>query len=528
MVSQIGSNYLSLFFVFFILLIFFFYIFYANPYHILNIARVPVMIFTIVVLLGFFIFIEYYMAHVIFLGDTSRELWINFSKYCKKYFYYMFYILCISLIGYFIFKMIEKGFYISFNYSFWVTIGLLILVLAFINSFTQKVEFNNEVVELFKNIIMYIPCLITDLIDYMKKDYANTPSTVFIVFMFLMIYITIFYFIPLYRKHNYKNEGIILVEKPLPLNTDVLSLTSDIINLKIEEKRPFYDRWFQNMIQLQSRTPNSEVELKKPKLLDMSLNLVVPPDSITLPYYLRKIENFTSVQNEDSNTLQNIIPFNVLKKRMNEYDSLDNAYSPEEYNERMKKFMLEHPQILTLFEKAQYAYSTTFASWDTLKSVPHFLFGNQNKISKYNYHYAIASWIYLQQIESTRPQLIISFGSRPSLYYDPVDATLFIALNYGTPKQKIIYKSSKVLYQRWNFIVMNYKFGSLDVFINNNLVGTYPDVLTYLDPHDILLIGSKDNDKIGGICNTKYYELPLNVRKINSIYKTFHNKKIPI
>jgi hypothetical protein len=282
------------------------------------------------------------------------------------------------------------------------------------------------------------------------------------------------------------------------------------------------------MVQLQSRTPKSEVDLKKQKLLDLSLNLVVPPDTITLPYYLRKLENFTSVQNEDSNTLKNIIPFNVLKKRMNEYGEIDYSHTPEQYNERMKEFMIEHPQILTIFEKAQYAYSSMFASWDTLKSVPHYLFGNKNKVAKYNYHYAITAWVYLQQIESKKTQIILSFGNRPSIYYDPVDASLFIALNYGTSKQKIIYKTSKILYQRWNFIVMNYRYGSLDVFINNNLVGTYPDVLTYLDPHDVLLIGSSKNDKIGGICNMKYYELPLNVRKINNIYKTFHNKKIPL
>jgi hypothetical protein len=124
--------------------------------------------------------------------------------------------------------------------------------------------------------------------------------------------------------------------------------------------------------------------------------------------------------------------------------------------------------------------------------------------------------------------MIFSYGSRPSLYYDPKSSSLFVAIHYGRPRQKILYKTSSILFQRWNFIVMNYKYGTLDLFINNNLVGTYPDVLDHLDPSDILLVGSSNNKNIGGICNMKYYELPLGVRKINNIYNTFHNKKIPL
>ena len=151
-----GSNYLTLFFVFLALLSLFFYIFYANPYHVLNFARIPMMILCVVIVLGFFIFIEYYMSHVIFQKDTSRELWINFTRYSYKYFYYLFYILCISILGYIAFKALEKGLVFTFNYSFWVSIGLLILFLAFINSFDKKISFNNPTVELIKNTVIFI------------------------------------------------------------------------------------------------------------------------------------------------------------------------------------------------------------------------------------------------------------------------------------------------------------------------------------------------------------------------------------
>jgi hypothetical protein len=114
------------------------------------------------------------------------------------------------------------------------------------------------------------------------------------------------------------------------------------------------------------------------------------------------------------------------------------------------------------------------------------------------------------------------------LYYDPLESALLVILDYGRDTQKILYKTTQVLFQRWNFIVMNYNYGSLDLFINNNLVGTYPDILTVLRPDDMLVVGSRENKSIGGICQMKYYELPLGIRKIDKIYQRFHRKKIPI
>jgi hypothetical protein len=531
-------NYQILLIVFSILLCLFVFIFYINPYQILTFARIPIMILCIIIVLGFFIFIEYYLSKDLFKGDTVNELWSNFLKYCLKYGYYLFYFFTISLIGYILFKAVEKGFMFSFDYSFLISIGLLILLLTLVQSFTQNektkndlkfdmntLNFNNPNFELIKNLIMYIPCLITDLIDYAKKDYANTPSTVFIVFMFTLVYLSIFYLIPTIRKQQYKNDGVFLVDKSLPLNTDVLSITSHALNEKIHEKRPFYDKWFKKIIELEPQEKRSETDIRIQEE-DASLNLIVPPDIITLPYYMRQIEGFTSLQNQDTV----IIPTDLFKKRIKDIyeDSLDEKKSFGDYKARMRKYIKDHPQILTMMEKAQYMYSTVFASWDAVKSIPHLLLGSSDTVQTYSYHYAITLWVYFHQLEDTMIQVIYSFGSRPSLYYDPVNATLFVAINYGTSKQKIIYKTKQILYQRWNFIVMNYRYGTLDIFINNNLVGTYPDVLTYLDPYDILLVGSRENKNIGGICNMKYYELPLGVRKINSIYKTFHNKKIPL
>lgn len=519
----------TLLYIFLFLLVFFYYLFTANPYGIIKHFRVSVMILCLITVIGFLIFIEYYTKQKIYNGDTIKELGINFMKYIYKYSFYLFYFFILSVMIYFFYKMIEKGILFTFQYSFWVSLGVVILVLSMFTKMTEKVTFDSPTLELMKTIIMYIPCLITDTIDFMKKDYENTPSTVFIVFFILVVYIFLFYFYPFLRNMQYEQDGILLLGSPSYLNQDILSITSDELKEKIIERRPFYDRWFQRAALKQEekeRQKSSPIQLEGIRE-DDSIKLIVPPDSITYPYYTNKgeKESFTSLANQDAQ----FINLDIFKKRLQIlYGSSMDDISEDVAKERMNQFIIDHPSILTLAEKLNYLYSVAFASWDTLMYSPLLLLSEEKKITQNIYHYALTAWVYFQNIDSREIQLIYSFGSRPSLYYDPVIPALMVIKNYGQPDQKILYKTTEILYQRWNFIVMNYNYGTLDLFVNNHLVGTYPNVVGYLNSDDMLIVGSSKNKNIGGICNMKYYELPIGSRKIDSIYKTFHNKKIPL
>jgi len=515
--------------VFIVILVFYYYIFVANPYRVLNIARIPLMISCLVIVFCVLIFIEYYASNPVYQSDSSSEVWSNFIKYSYKYFYFLFYFLVLSIIGYGIFKSIESSLVYSFQYSFWVTVGLIFLILAlFSKTQSQKTpSFDSSYFDLIKTLIMYIPCLITDSIEYMKKDYENTPSTVFIVFVMILIYLLFFYLIPLFRKQQYTNDGVTLVGKAAYLNTNILSITSNELKEKIMNQRPFYDRWFQKIMAEQSepKVAPKKVKVDMEEPVQKGSSFFVPPDSLTLPYYLSKKEGFTSLQVQDAQ----MIPFDQIKYRIEKILEIpEEDIDPFKEKYVMKEFLVAHPQFLTVYEKIQYMKSAAFASWDTITSIPSVLAGDTNKITKYNYHYAITAWIYLQEVQSKEIQHIYSFGTRPSIYYIPSESSLMIVSNYNNQKQKILYKTDKILFQRWNFIVMNYKYGTLDLFINNNLVGTYPNVLSVLNTEDVLLVGSNQNSPIGGICNMKFYELPLGIRKIDTIYKSFHNKKIPI
>jgi len=514
----------TLFIGFLLILLLFYFIFSTNPYGIIKHFRIPVMILCLVTVFGILIFIEYYKNQDIYQKDSTSETGSNFIKYLRKYGLYLFYFTAISLLAYVGFKIIEKGFLFTFKISFWLTMGLLVLVLALFSKSTEKMTFDSPTLDLLKNIIMYIPCLLTDAIDFMKKDYENTPSTVFIVFLMILVYVSIFYLYPFIREVQYQNDGILLIDSPRYLNENVLSMTSEELKEKILDKRPFYDRWFHRWAKHRESTKqtSSPIQLEGKKEGD-SIQLLVPPDSITYPYYLK--EGFASIAAQEAN----LIPFEDFERRVTKmYGSLFDFADEDIARERMKQFIIDHPEILTVLEKIQYLYSVAFASWDTLMYSPQILLTGNKVIEDNIYHYSLSSWIYLQPIQSREKQLLFSFGSRPSLYYDPVLSTLCVYTNYLNDQRKLLYTSDKILFQRWIFVVMNYNYGTLDLFINNNLVGTYPNVVSYIDPTDLLIVGSDENQNIGGICNMKYYELPIGSRKINSIYTTFHNKKIPI
>lgn len=144
-------------------------------------------------------------------------------------------------------------------------------------------------------------------------------------------------------------------------------------------------------------------------------------------------------------------------------------------------------------------------------------------IHQYNYHYGISYWLYLDtailgssNISSTG--LIMSYGDQPKIYYD-YNAKELIVSTMFRDNEKIVYKTNNILFQKWNHFVINYNYGNLDIFINNNLVATVQKLSPYIEKNT-LRIGSEEEPLLHcGICNFVYYEEPLKLGKIKQIYK---------
>ena len=82
-----------------------------------------------------------------------------------------------------------------------------------------------------------------------------------------------------------------------------------------------------------------------------------------------------------------------------------------------------------------------------------------------------------------------------------------------------------MLLQKWNNIIVNYNGGTLDIFLNGELVKSSIEVVPYYT-FDSLTIGENNGIK-GGICNVIYFRHPLTSQNIYYIYNTIKDKDIP-
>jgi hypothetical protein len=298
---------------------------------------------------------------------------------------------------------------------------------------------------------------------------------------------------------------------------------------KIFYSKPFYERWTRQIV-----IYLEEKDRENQKAFTEKANAVAKAAKASLK------EGFTTLETQDSQSLygayslldhyqkyffeeikQDINP--VLDKKISEF-----IKDANEKRIKIRDKIRNNPQLLSVVDGLQMLYSTVRASGDTVMTIPYVLLGKPSVIDGNMYHYSCSFWVYLNTLEfCAEKQLIVSFGTKPSLYYTPSTKELSVEINQGETNKRQLYKTNKILYQRWNHIVFNYQYGVLDLFINNNLVGTY-NALTQQYSDELLVVGSTKNQNIGGICNMKYYEYPLTADKIQKIYKQFHNKSPPV
>ena len=198
----------------------------------------------------------------------------------------------------------------------------------------------------------------------------------------------------------------------------------------------------------------------------------------------------------------------------------------------------------------------------------------------FDYQYAMSFWVYLDSFppstNSSYSKLIslLSYGQNPSVKYSSSNNTLYITVkqtntesgneiakekeleinaetidkwnnektninnnienvksmifsnDIDTDGHRIIYSHSDVQLQKWNHIVLNYSGGTLDVFYNGNLVKSAIGVVPYLN-FDMLTVGT-ENGVSGNIANLLYFDHPIDILTMNSLYRSFTHKNPPV
>ena len=171
---------------------------------------------------------------------------------------------------------------------------------------------------------------------------------------------------------------------------------------------------------------------------------------------------------------------------------------------------------------------------------------DQIKGVEFNYTYGISFWTYIDAITSASDKYvsILNYGDKPNILYNSTKNILMITMkNTGeeaigsvsrlsTPQQLdengniIIHKQSNVLLQKWNHIIINYNGGTLDIFLNGQLIKSVIEAIPKME-YDTLTVGAV-NGVEGKICNVNYFDHSLTTNQIYYLYSFVKDKNPPI
>jgi hypothetical protein len=105
------------------------------------------------------------------------------------------------------------------------------------------------------------------------------------------------------------------------------------------------------------------------------------------------------------------------------------------------------------------------------------------------------------------------------------DQTKNKLIDFDENGNRIIYTNNNFLLQKWNNIIINYNGGTMDIFLNGELVKSSIEVVPYYT-YDNLVIGENTGIK-GGMCNVIYFKRALNSSEIYLLYNLVKNNTPP-
>ena len=154
-----------------------------------------------------------------------------------------------------------------------------------------------------------------------------------------------------------------------------------------------------------------------------------------------------------------------------------------------------------------------------------------------HYNYGVSAWFYIhpEPVNSyssgsngSNGINVLNFatngngnGGAPQVSFNPASNQLIVNVqteaNKNSQKKQVIV-TNPILLQRWNHLFINFNNnGIMDIFLNNNLESSTPNIIPKLPK--TLIIGS-DSGIYGQACNVVYYKNVVGSQGVSWIYNT--------
>ena len=132
-----------------------------------------------------------------------------------------------------------------------ITILIVFVALSMFYKINQTAIYNMTGIQGFiVNFILFIPCLISDFIEYLYGEFATTPKIVYILFVIELILILLYLYLPKIMKQMNERFGKVIVDKPERINmrkdatnyidmqsTEVIDLSSSPVSQQLTRSK---------------------------------------------------------------------------------------------------------------------------------------------------------------------------------------------------------------------------------------------------------------------------------------------------
>ena len=380
------------------------------------------------------------------------------------------------------------------------------------------------------NFLFFIPCLLSDFVDYMLSEFKQAPPSVFILFIIEIILILAYIYVPKILKMLIVKNGVTLQHKPVYLNRVKILSNSDIFLL-----------------------PNSVTSTLS---LDVSSNTYNSNFGLSMWIYVNNMGT-SKLQENGSFLFKNSSPNNANGKPSIQFMGGNDEWKFTFTDQLIKYNVIDDKNDISNFLKdaaENNLEETIYKEWLNTQSL------NESGYSvTYTYSYGINNFensvTHLKtDTYSTIDEVLTSINADYDEYKviahkrvkDAINAKMitdedaeYLTLNdmfslVTKITQTVKYKGEPsfrlmVPSQKWNHIVFNYYENTVDLFINGNLersMNLKNSPIHFL-PTDIISVGDV-NGINGSLCNLVYYTEPLTKTKISHIYNTNFMKNPPV
>ena len=395
----------------------------------------------------------------------------------------------------------------------------------------------NPIVKLIFNIIFIIPCLLVYLISGFKNiKILPESNSVYIILLLEILTICAYVFLPMFRKWLYTftpfrntNSDFSVKQRTSGTYNAIYAATKKLNKEKaMGQTTPFGSGVDWDMIYSKQLYLKDDIHTKALRTYLISLGYK-DNYGIRDNFFIEKILGRSLTLTAAISYIQTTGRVEKIMSDSEHIENMNNKLAAFKKQETDKsgpfnsKILLNKPYYIN---KQKY-----LGLYENLKGMP------SGIADDYNYNYGLSCWVYLMPqgaeygVGYSKFTKILDYGNKPTILFNPEINTLKITVKAykkgnNTPYNKTVYTTKDLPLQKWNNIVFNYIGGTLDIFINKDLVASVNNVVPYMAP-DSITIG--DNPGISGaVANVTYFSSPITKSRITFFYNDLVNKDPPI